>query len=55
MQHPEEEEFWIEPQPLPPNVQQVVDAMGPSPADPLGSWTGVPLNGGEPVRDVDDF
>lgn len=40
--------------PLPPQVQQVVDAMHPCHNDPLGSWTGLPTDGGEPVRDVDD-
>ena len=45
--------FWVKS--LSPPVKQVVDAMHPSPADPLGSWTGLPLDGEEPVRDVDDF
>ena len=26
-----------------------------SPFDPLGSYTGVPLDGGEPVQDADDI
>lgn len=55
MKRSKDEPLWVEPKALPPKVQQVVDAMGPSPADPLGSWTGVPVDGGQPVRDVDDF
>ena len=47
--------FWIKPQPLPPRVQQVVDAAGPSPADPEGSWTGIPWCGEEPQQDADDL
>ena len=26
-----------------------------SPYDPLGSYTGVPMDGGEPVQDADDI
>ncbi len=29
--------------------------VGPSDADPLGSWTGVPEQGAEPTQDADDL
>ena len=42
-------------QPLPDKVQQLIDAMHPSASDPLGSWTGLPEEDGQPVQDADDL
>lgn len=51
----EQEGFWVELQPLPPQVQQVVDAMHASGTDPQGSWTGIPEEAETPVQDADDL
>lgn len=37
------------------NVSKVVKAFKSDVNDPLGSYTGRPVDGGKPVQDVDDL